>query len=706
MQDPENAKNKPAEEIPAPELEAAKRLQQVSTQLIAADDGKALYEEIVDATMEILRADFASLQMLADEKEHEGELRLLAYRGFTALAAASFKWVRPTSPTSCGRALSNRKRAAIPDIERNEFLAGTEELNIFRQTGIRAMQTTPLLSRSGELLGAFSTHWREPRELSAAEISGLDVLARMAADLIERDRSERRLRESEERLRLFVENVREYALVQTDLAGCVTSWNRGAERLFGYSSGEMLGKPFSLVLIPEDQSAATLTKQLATAKTGRKTEEARWLLRQDGTRFWGLWVAEPMADDNGELRGFAVVLRDETERRRASEVELQRQKLESVGLLAGGIAHDFNNLLAGIMGNASLVVNQVSADCARNLRTIIATAERAASLTRQLLAYSGKDQYVVKDLDISELVQEVGSLVQFSIPKSVQLSVIVEHRLPRVRIDPTQFQQILMNLVINAGEAIGEGNTGRITIGTGMVDAETGFGDALGQEMPPGRYVSVEVQDTGRGIDEAIKPRIFDPFFTTKFAGRGLGLAAAAGIIRGQKCAITMESALGRGSTFRVFLPVVKNSAEQTEGQRTGEEQATVLVVDDESSVREFIAAALLQRGYCVLTAADGREALGVLDQRGLDQRGRALDAVVLDAVMPVMNARDFLPLLWERHPGAKVLLTSGYDEASARQLCAARPDVAFLQKPYTAEQLAGVMTELIAPQQNRDIAE
>jgi CheY-like chemotaxis protein len=313
-----------------------------------------------------------------------------------------------------------------------------------------------------------------------------------------------------------------------------------------------------------------------------------------------------------------------------------------------------------------------------------------------LLAYSGKDQYVVKDLDISELVQEVGSLVQFSIPKSVQLSVVVEHRLPRVRIDPTQFQQILMNLVINAGEAIGEGNTGRITIGTGMVDAERGFGDALGQEMAPGRYVSVEVQDTGSGIDEAIKPRIFDPFFTTKFAGRGLGLAAAAGIIRGQKCAITMESALGRGSTFRVLLPVVKNSAEQTEGQRASKEQATVLVVDDEPSVREFIAAALLQRGYCVFTAGDGREALGVLDQRRLDQRGSALDAVVLDVVMPVMNARDFLPVLWERHPGAKVLLTSGYDEASARQLCGARAGVAFLQKPYTAEQLAEVMTELI----------
>jgi len=330
----------------------------------------------------------------------------------------------------------------------------------------------------------------------------------------------------------------------------------------------MLGKPFSLVLTPEDQSGATLERQLAAGKTGRKTEEVRWLVRQNGTRFWGLWVVEPMTDDDGELRGFVVVLRDETERRRASEVELQRQKLESVGVLAGGIAHDFNNLLAVIMGNASLALNPVSADPATCLRTIIETAEKAASLTRQLLAYSGKDQYVVTDLDISELVHEVGSLVQFSIPKSVQLSVVVEHRLPRVRIDPTQFQQILMNLVINAGEAIGEGNTGRITIGTGMVDTRMGFGDALGQEMPPGRYVSVEVQDTGSGIDEAIKHRIFDPFFTTKFVGRGLGLAAVAGIIRGQRGAITIESALGRGSTFRVLLPVFKDAAEQTNGKR------------------------------------------------------------------------------------------------------------------------------------------
>jgi signal transduction histidine kinase len=259
------------------------------------------------------------------------------------------------------------------------------------------------------------------------------------------------------------------------------------------------------------------------------------------------------------LRGSAKVLRDETERRRAAEIVLQRQKLESVGLLAGGIAHDFNNLLTAIIGQASLLLDDYPPYQNRRIEEIIRNAERAAHLTSQLLAYSGKGQFLLRDVDVSEVVRETSSLMQFSVPNSVHVAFAAEERLPLVQMDPGQFQQILMNLVINAGEAIGDGNSGTIAVSTAIAEIESGFADALGQEVAAGKYVSLEVRDTGHGIEAENQSKIFDPFFTTKFTGRGLGLAAIAGIVRARNGAITVDSTPGRGSAFRVLLPVVND---------------------------------------------------------------------------------------------------------------------------------------------------
>ncbi|MGE5487939.1 MAG: ATP-binding protein, partial [bacterium] len=386
---------------------------------------------------------------------------------------------------------------------------------------------------------------------------------------------------------------------------------------------------------------------------------------------------------------FSKVIHDETERRRATEVTLQRQKLQSVGLLAGGIAHDFNNLLTGVIGNASLLLEQVPPGAVGRVRQILSSAERAAHLTKQLLAYSGKGKFVVEEVDVSEAVNAVSGLVQFSIPKGVQLELAVQTRLPCVEVDPNQLQQILMNLVINAGEAIGEGHPGKITVATGMSDVDEPFVDATGQEVQPGRYVWIEVRDTGTGIAEEDKTRIFEPFFTTKFTGRGMGLAAVAGIVRAQKGAITVESKLGRGSTFRVYLPAT--SKHVAPEQPVAAARATVLVVDDEFTVRDVATAVLSGRGYRVLTATDGREALALLARKE-----ESIDAVVLDIVMPVMGAHEFLPVLRAHHPHVKVLLTSGYSESEARRLAGAGPESAFLPKPFTADQIATAVDELL----------
>jgi CheY-like chemotaxis protein len=341
------------------------------------------------------------------------------------------------------------------------------------------------------------------------------------------------------------------------------------------------------------------------------------------------------------------------------------------------------------MGNASLIEDEASGESARHAAEIVSSAERAASLTRQLLAYAGKGQFVVSDLDVSHAVQEISGLVEFSIPKSVQLVLNVQRRLPAVRMDPSQLQQILMNLVINGGEAIGEGNSGKITVSTGIQDVESPFRDAAGQQVAPQRYVCVDVKDSGAGIPREKLSRIFDPFFTTKFIGRGLGLAAVAGILRSQGGGITVESAEGEGTTFRVLLPAAESHA-GAQAPAAGDGPG-VLVVDDEASVREFISTVLRRRHYRVWTAADGREALGIWERLE-----GAVDAVVLDVVMPLMGANELLPQMKARRPGLKVLLTSGYSESEARRLCAAYPGAAFIQKPYTARQIANAVERLV----------
>jgi PAS domain S-box-containing protein len=416
------------------------------------------------------------------------------------------------------------------------------------------------------------------------------------------------------------------------------------------------------------------------------------LVLEDGTSYTLLGHAVPLFNLDGVPFGAVFAFLDVTERKRHDERMRQVQKLESLGLLAGGIAHDFNNLLTGIMGNASMIVDEVPASAAEMLNEVISSAERAAHLTRQLLAYSGKGQFVVRELDVSAAVQEIANLVQFSIPKSVELSVTVQRRLPCVRMDPSQFQQILMNLVINAGEAIGDGNPGRVTVATSMTDVEQPFLDSSGQEVAPGRYLAIEISDSGVGIDPAQIGKIFEPFFTTKFTGRGLGLAAVAGIVRAQKGGITVESAPGSGSRFRVLLPASKGpgaASRPLEAPVAG--SARILVVDDESAVRDFIGAVLRRHGYQVLTAFDGRDALSVFEREGGN-----IDAIVLDVVMPVMGANDLLPKIKAACPGLKVLLTSGYSESEARRLCADFPGATFIQKPYTAQQIFRAVEEIL----------
>jgi CheY-like chemotaxis protein len=360
-------------------------------------------------------------------------------------------------------------------------------------------------------------------------------------------------------------------------------------------------------------------------------------------------------------------------------------------VLAGGIAHDFNNLLTGILGNISLAVDTVedSNPAKPILQDAIEASERAAHLTQQMLAYAGKGRFVIEAIDISALVRAISSLVRSSIPKHVTLRLDLDPTLPFVEADVAQMQQLIMNLMINGAEAIPEDRQGTVLVTTRSqeVDAEYiketfGAGD-----ITPGQYIAINVHDNGVGMDEETMAKIFDPFFTTKFTGRGLGLAAALGIVRGHKGTLKVFSTPGQGTTFKVLLPA--NPAARDNAAPRGVETnlagaGTVLIVDDESIVRKAATSSLERYGYTVVTANNGRQ--GVERFRELHKQ---LVIVILDTTMPVMNGEETLDHMRSIDPHVPVVLSSGYNEVEAIRRFAGKGLSGFIQKPYSASALA-----------------
>jgi PAS domain S-box-containing protein len=365
---------------------------------------------------------------------------------------------------------------------------------------------------------------------------------------------ERRLAETNQRFRLLADGVKDYAVFTVDTAGVVSSWNAGAQRMLGYTESEIRGRHFCSIFVPEDIEKGLPQRDLQTvAREGRAMNE-RWYSRKDGTQ---LFVSGTLAAmGQREVREFGMIMHDITHRLNAEDALLQKQKLESLGVLAGGVAHDFNNLLTSILGNASLLLETISEFDRRrsNLETIISESQRAAVLTSQLLAYSGEGRFEVTEFDLSQLISGMLPLVETAIPKAVRLKLALASGLPRIEADATQIRQIVMNLVINGAEAIGpEGGT--LWVSTGLATSE-----------PRGaRLVYIEVRDSGCGMDEAMQSKIFDPFFTTKFMGRGLGLAAVTGIVRVHKGAMRVLSNPGKGTTFRITLPSIRDVSPESE---------------------------------------------------------------------------------------------------------------------------------------------
>ena len=406
---------------------------------------------------------------------------------------------------------------------------------------------------------------------------------------------------------------------------------------------------------------------------------------------------------------------DVTERKRieAERMELERQllhhqKLESLGVLAGGIAHDFNNLLTAIMGNLELAGQDGTLGVTPRLRIEHAAkaAQRAADLTRQMLAYSGRGHFVIQPLNLNAVVEENSNLLRAALAKTATLELRLAERLPPIRADIAQLQQIVMNLITNASEALGD-RPGEITLSTGVQDYDEAAlsRSRLAERPPAGRFVYFEVADTGCGMDEQTQERLFEPFFTTKFTGRGLGMAAVLGIVRGHQGAIFVDSAPGQGTRVRVLFPVADAAEGQAAatpidgGQATAPQSdwpplhGTVLVVDDDEGVRELCRETLQDFGLAVLTAADGRQAVQLFRER-TDQ----IDCVLLDLSMPGMDGLAALREMRRVMPAVKVILSSGYDESDALRQFAGEGLAGFLQKPYQLDSLYRRLAQVLAP--------
>jgi PAS domain S-box-containing protein len=563
------------------------------------------------------------------------------------------------------------------------------------------------MSRSGVAVFE-SAHLRKDGSVMPVEINGRllayegrQVYFSIVRDITERKKAEETLRESEERFRTLLAHVDSVAVQGYGPDGVIHYWNRASERLYGYTAEEALGRTILDLIVPGEArgSIASAIAHMATTGSPLPSSEAS-LLRKDGFRVT-VYASYAVVNIPGRAPELYCIDIDITDHKRAEQerLELERrllyaQKLESLGILAGGIAHDFNNLLMAVLGNLDLALRKVSpvSPARTNIEQSAQAARRATDLTRQMLAYSGKGRFIVKAMDLSELVEENAHLLRSSVTRTATLDVSLGRSLPPIEADAGQVQQMIINLITNASEAIGDAS-GRIIITTGVQECDVQcLKQSRIEDVPPaGRFVYLEVSDTGCGMDEQTQQRLFDPFFTTKSPGRGLGMSAILGIVRGHGGAIFVESSPGRGTSIRILFPAPEEARAEKEAvndTRAAEAGApamsgTVLVVDDEEIVRMVCKEMVESMGLQVLTAADGREAVDLFASHA-----DSISHVILDLSMPNMDGMAAFTELVHIKPGVKVILSSGYDEQDSLQRLPGPGPAGFIQKPYSLQNL------------------
>ena len=531
--------------------------------------------------------------------------------------------------------------------------------------------------------------------------------AKVTRDMTEHREASLAALETERRFRLLVQGVRDYAIFMLDPDGLVTNWNTGAQRIKGYAADEIVGQHFSRFYTPEDREAGTPLRALETAtRTGRFTAEG-WRQRKDGSRFWASVVIDAVRDENGELIGFAKVTRDLTERREA-ELELERsraalfqsQKMEAVGQLTGGLAHDFNNLLTGITGSLDLMAARLAQGRINELERYITAAQgaasRAATLTHRLLAFSRQQTLEPKAVDANRLVSNMEELIRRTVGPNIAIETVLAAGLWPCFCDPNQLENAILNLSINSRDAMPEG--GRVTIET----ANTWIDQvgAIERDVPTGQYIAICVTDNGTGMPPEVVARAFDPFYTTKPVGKGtgLGLSMIYGFARQSGGHVRIYSEVGRGTTVKIYLPrhaggkpTQVDGAEAPRELPRAEAGETVLVVDDEPTVRMLVGDTLAELGYQAIEAADATSGLKVLES---DVK---IDLLISDIGLPGgMNGKQMADKARLRRPDLKILFITGYAENAAVANGHLEPGMQVMSKPFPMDKLAARIRSII----------
>jgi PAS domain S-box-containing protein len=519
-----------------------------------------------------------------------------------------------------------------------------------------------------------------------------------------------RLRESERMVRLLVGGVTDYALFRLDPQGIISSWNTGAERIKGYSASEIIGKPFSTFYTPEDRNAGLPEHALRVARSEGRYEAEGWRIRKDGSRFWANAIIDAIHDEAGALIGFAKITRDITERREAQialthvqEQLAQSQKMEVVGQLTGGIAHDFNNLLTIILGNleaAQRAVGQQEPAGVARLNRFIANAvrgaQRAATLTQRLLAFSRRQPLNPRAVDVNKFIVDAAEFLQRSLGETVQVEAVGGAGVWRAEVDADQLETSLLNLALNARDAMPAG--GKLTIETSNAFLDEAY--CQGQpELKPGQYVLISVSDTGTGMDPEVQARAFEPFFTTKSVGQGtgLGLSQVYGFVKQSRGHIKIYSEVGEGTTIKLYLPRAVQAGDDdskmpnaTDGL-AGRGGETVLLVEDDADVRQYLAEVLEDLNYRVLAVQDSSGAL-----RYLREKGARIDVLLTDVILPGVNGRQLAEQAQQMRPGLPVLFMTGYSRNAIVHHGRLDPGILVIQKPIRPVDIAARLRQLM----------
>jgi PAS domain S-box-containing protein len=707
---------------------------------VAAErDLATLVQTVTDAGVQLSHAEFGAF--FYNVMREDGEAyTLYALSGVPSEAFAKFPMPRNTAifePTFRGSG-PVRSDDILADLRygKNAPHKGMPEGHL----PVRSYLAVSVVSRSGEVLGGLFFGHSQPSVFNARAERILTGLAAQAAVAIDNTRlhqanqqeiesrrqaeqelqrvnqtleqraeqralqlsaSQMRLEDTERRFRLLVESVTDYAIYMLDSQGHVVNWNTGAERIKGYTRDEIVGAHFSMFYTADERANGIPAKALAIAATSGKYEAEGWRVRKDGSTFWAGVVVNAIKSPQGDLLGFAKITRDLTERRAADERTRQAQKMEGIGQLTGGVAHDFNNLLTIIIGNLETLQRSLDAvplsveRLKRSADNAMRGSRRAESLTQRLLAFSRQTPLAPKPIDIARLVGGLSDLLHRTLGEQVTVETVLGGGLWRANVDPNQLEVAIINLAVNARDAMPKG--GKLTLETANVYLDASYA-ASQVEVVPGQYVMVAVTDSGSGMTPDVLARAFDPFFTTKDVGHGtgLGLSQVYGFAKQSGGHVKIYSEIGEGTTVKLYFPRVHAAISHDESDTTqvvarGSANETILVVEDDTDVRTYGCDTLRELGYNVLEAKDGDAGLNLLDSQP------HIKILFTDVGLPGgMNGRQLADEARRRKPHLRVLFTTGYARNAIVHDGRLDPGVELITKPYTQAALSMKLRDML----------